>query len=264
MNTSCLSCARLIVLLLLTAFRSAPAETIYAEKSTSSPVVITGTVPDEATRAAFLARLQEIFGSGKVVDQLSVGRVSAPPGWSANVPNILTPQLKLIGKGQLAVDGTNVSIHGEVASENVRRAITNDFAKSLNASYVIRNSLRVTAAGQTLIDQVLANRVVEFEHGSALLTESGKLILDEIAGAIKKLDATKFEIIGHTDNIGTPARNTALSRSRADSVKTYLVSKGISPALIGTSGMGADQPVASNTTEEGRRKNRRIDFRVSQ
>ena len=123
--------------------------------------------------------------------------------------------------------------------------------------------MRVTAASQAVLDQALANRVIEFEQGSALLTESGKAILDEMAEALKKINTKKVEVIGHTDNVGAPARNIALSRSRADSVKTYLVAKGIASELIGTSGMGADQPVVPNITDEGRRRNRRIEFRLS-
>ncbi len=227
-------------------------------------VVISGAVPDEATKATVLARLQEIYGTGQIVDQISVGGVVAPPNWSSHIPKLMTQQLKSISKGQLVVDGTTVSLRGEVSSEELRKAIASDIATALNPTYVVKNGLRVTAASQAVLDQALANRVVEFEHGSALLTESGKLILSEMAEALKKLDVKKFEVIGHTDNVGAPASNIALSRFRADSVKTYLVAKGIQSELIGTSGMGSDQPIVPNTTENGRKRNRRIEFRVSQ
>jgi OOP family OmpA-OmpF porin len=225
-------------------------------------VVISGAVPDEATKAALLTKLQEVYGTGKIVDQITVGGVAAPPNWSAYVPRLLTPNLRSISKGQLVVEGTTVSMRGEVNSEAVRQSIASDFTGSLNPTYVIKNGLRVTAAGQALLDQTLANRVIEFEQGSALLTDSGKLILDEMASVLTKVNTKKVEVIGHTDNVGSPARNMALSRSRADSVKTYLVAKGLPSELVGTSGMGADQPIVPNTTEEGRRRNRRIEFRV--
>jgi OmpA-OmpF porin, OOP family len=248
-----------------------PAMTVAIDRTPTSQntvppsrVVISGVVPDEATKATLLARLQEIYGTGEIVDQISVGGVVTPPNWSSHILKLMTQQLKSISKGQLVVEGTTVSMRGEVSNEGIRKAIANDFAAALNPTYVVKNGLRVTAASQAVLDQALANRVVEFEHGSALLTESGKVILSEMTEALKKLDAKKFEVIGHTDNVGSPTRNIALSRSRADSVKTYLVTKGIPPELIGTSGMGSDQPVVSNTTEEGRKRNRRIEFRVSQ
>lgn len=227
-------------------------------------VVISGTVPDEATKAALLAKLRELYGSDKVVDQIGVGGVVAPPNWASHVPKLMTQNLKAISKGQLVVEGTTVALRGEVGSEAVRQSIASDIAGALNPTYVVKNGLRVSAATQAVLDQTLGNRVVEFERGSALLTDAGKAVLDEMAEALKKTNPKKVEVIGHTDNIGIQARNVALSRSRADSVKTYLVAKGIAPESIGTSGMGADQPVAPNATDDGRRRNRRIEFRVSQ
>ncbi|WP_232429461.1 OmpA family protein [Noviherbaspirillum autotrophicum] len=227
-------------------------------------IVISGAVPDEATKAALLGRLQELYGAGKVVDQISVGGVVAPSNWEVQVPRLMTQNLKSISKGQLVVEGTSVALRGEVGSEAVRQAIASDLAGALTPSYVVKNGLRISAATQAALDRVLGSRVIEFEAGSALITDSGKAILDEMADVLKKTNPQKVEVIGHTDNVGLGTRNLALSRARADSVKTYLVAKGIAPVSIATSGMGADQPVVPNTTEEGRRRNRRIEFRVSQ
>jgi len=71
---------------------------------------------------------------------------------------------------------------------------------------------------------------------------------------------TSFDIVGHTDNVGSPATNKKLSADRAESVKRYLVEKGIDESRISTRGAGDTQPVASNKTAEGRAKNRRIEF----
>ncbi|HJV82749.1 OmpA family protein [Noviherbaspirillum sp.] len=266
MNISLLSSITLSAIMMLHSAMAATGDASSPSQVSVPPgrVVISGTVPDEASKAALLARLQEIYGAGQVIDQIGVGGVVAPPNWSANASKLITQRLKSISKGKLVLEGTTVSIRGEVNSETLRKAIANDFAAALNPNYVVKNGLRVTADDQSLVDRALANRVVEFEPGSAMLTESGKEILNEMAEALKKLETKKIEIIGHTDNIGAPARNTSLSRSRAESVKTYLVAHGISSQALNTSGMGADQPIVSNTTEEGRRRNRRIEFRVSQ
>lgn len=227
-------------------------------------VVISGTVPDEATKAILLTKLQELYGTGQIVDQMSVGGVIAPPNWTASIPKLINQNLKSISKGQVAIDGTTVSMRGEVISEAVKQSIASDFAGTLNSAYTIKNGLRVTAASQTMLDQTLANRVIEFERGSALLTPSGKRILDDMTDALKKANAKKIDIIGHTDDIGSRSRNMALSTARADSVKIYLVAKGLPAELIATNGMGPDQPIMSNATDDGRRRNRRIEFRVSQ
>lgn len=227
-------------------------------------IVASGTVPDAAAKTNILARLQQVYGQNSVVDQISIGGVDAPPNWAANVSSLLTSQLKAVHQGQLVVEGTNIAIHGEVASDATRQTIGSNFAGVLNETYSVKNSLRVSAAGQQAIDQILGNRVVEFENASALLTASGKEILDELAEALKMISTKRIDIIGHTDNVGAAARNLALSRARADSVKIYLVAKGLTPEIMTVSGLGADQPLMDNTTEEGRRRNRRIEFRLSQ
>lgn len=227
-------------------------------------VVISGTVPDEATKAMLLTKLQEVYGTGQIIDQISVGGVIAPPNWAASIPKLINQNLKSISKGQVAIDGTTIAMRGEVASEAVKQSIASDFAGSLNSTYTIKNGLRVMASSQVALDQTLANRIIEFENGSALLTPSGKRVLDEMTETLKNVNAKKIDLIGHTDDKGSRPRNMALSLARADSVKIYLVAKGLAPELIATSGMGPDQPIMSNATEEGKKRNRRIEFRVSQ
>ena len=68
--------------------------------------------------------------------------------------------------------------------------------------------------------------------------------------------------VGHTDSIGSDKYNNRLSQRRADSVKAYLVSKGIEPNRIYTEGKGEKQPIADNKTREGRAKNRRVEIEV--
>ncbi len=243
-----------------------PAATAVAQQSPApaDPVVISGAVPDEATKAALLGRLKDVYGAANVVDQLTVGGVTMPPDWSSRVPRLVTTHLKAVSKGQLVVEGSNVTIRGEVASDSLRQAIAGEVAGILSNRFVVHDGLRVTAASQNMLDRALANRVIEFEPGSALLTEEGRITLDEIMGTLKSVNPKRIEVIGHTDNVGDPDRNMALSRARADSVKIYLVAHGMAPERIGTSGMGQDQPIMPNTTEEGRRRNRRIEFRISQ
>ena len=74
----------------------------------------------------------------------------------------------------------------------------------------------------------------------------------------------KMSIAGHTDNTGKPEKNQALSVSRAESVKKYLVSKGVNESRLTATGFGQDQPIADNTTTSGKAKNRRVEFKVSQ
>lgn len=226
-------------------------------------VLVSGTVPDEASKAAMLARVRELYGAERVVDQIAIGNVMLPPNWNAHVQKLINPNLKLISKGQLKVDGNNVSVRGEVANERQRQQIASDIAASLNPTYIVKNGLRVSAAEQNLLDDALAKRIVEFESGQAVIRPSGLQILDEMAAALLKVKGKKVEVIGHTDNTGLRESNLALSLARAEAVRTYLAMKAIDPAMITVSGQGPDRPVADNATADGRARNRRIEFRVA-
>jgi OmpA-OmpF porin, OOP family len=227
-------------------------------------VVITGTVPDDASKLSILTKLREVYGADKVIDQLSVGAVVMPPNWNTYVQKLIAPNLKLVRRGQLKVDGNVVSVRGEVGNEAQKQQIASDLASSLNPSYIVNNGLRISASDQGALDKTLANRVIEFESGSAFLTPRGKQILDEMAATLQTLKGQKVEVIGHTDDQGLRVSNVALSQARAEAVKTYFAAKGLDSSLITTSGVGPDRPVASNATGDGRARNRRIEFRLSQ
>jgi len=235
-----------------------------AQAQVPGQVVASGTVADEASKAAVLAKLREVYGADKVLDQITVGQVTTPANWSDYVQKLITPDLKQVSKGQLKVDGTTVSVRGEVANEAQRQRIASDFATRLNPTYTVTNGLRVSAADQGVLDRTLANRIVEFESGQAVLTPAGRIILDEMGAAMLKLKGQKVEIIGHTDNVGLRASNQNLSQARAEAVRNYLAGKGIPAETLVASGSGPDRPIASNDTVEGRARNRRIEFRMAQ
>jgi OOP family OmpA-OmpF porin len=241
------------------------AQNIAPPVATPNPgqVLVTGTVPDEASKASVLARLRELYGADKVVDQIAVGQVALPANWNSYVQKLINPNLKLITHGQLKIDGSAVTVNGEVANEAQRQQIASDIATNLNPTYTVSNGLRVSAGSdQGLLDNALGNRTVEFESGQTTLTPVGKNVLDGIAAAMMKIPGKKVEIIGHTDSAGLRASNLSLSQARADAVKFYLGGKGIDENLLSTSGQGPDRPIADNGTAEGRARNRRIEFRI--
>ncbi len=95
-----------------------------------------------------------------------------------------------------------------------------------------------------------------------LLPES----FDELNTVVKFLTdnaKVEIEVSGHTDNIGSDAYNMNLSQKRAEAVKTYLVSKGVTEKRITSKGYGKTKPIAENTTELGREQNRRVEFTIT-
>ncbi len=255
----------LIVMLCLAGLQQGAAKAqTQVQAQTDAPVLVTGTVADEATRAALLERLRGVYGAARVVDQLSVGTVSTPANWNTYVGRLIGPNLRLVKGGQLHIDGNSVSLRGDVASEEQRQKIAGDIAASLNPTYTVNNGLRVQVSQQVVLDTALADRIIEFESGKATLTPTGIAVLDGMTVALRKIKGVKVGVIGHTDNAGSRAGNLSLSQARAEAVKAYVVAQGIAADSIAVSGEGPDRPVADNRTPEGKARNRRIEFKVIQ
>jgi outer membrane protein OmpA-like peptidoglycan-associated protein len=100
---------------------------------------------------------------------------------------------------------------------------------------------------------------VQFETGKATLTPESFERLDSVVEYMTYKKSVRIEISGHTDNVGNPRSNKVLSEKRAKACRDYVVSKGIKGDRIKTIGYGAERPIASNDTEEGRQENRRIE-----
>lgn len=225
------------------------------------PVVVTGVVPDEATKAKLITRLRIMYGN-RVVDQLAVGNVIAPPNWTSNVEKILSDNLKDVSQGQMDVNGTTVNLRGQIKNEALRQGLVSQIASSLTSSYNVKDALTVMTSEQTHLNDTLAGRIIEFDSGSSNIRAASNGLLDEVVQRIAALGSKTVEVIGHTDNAGNPSNNLILSRARAEAVKAYLIQKGIAPERIITNGLGDAQPVADNETPEGRTRNRRIEFRI--
>jgi outer membrane protein OmpA-like peptidoglycan-associated protein/uncharacterized protein YidB (DUF937 family) len=106
-------------------------------------------------------------------------------------------------------------------------------------------------------------QVINFATGSTQVPADSYDFLNKAAVALKAAPAgTQIDIGGHTDNTGTPATNIQLSRQRAAAVRDYLVQQGVSAGMLTATGYGETKPIASNDTEEGRFRNRRIEFSV--
>ncbi len=103
---------------------------------------------------------------------------------------------------------------------------------------------------------------VYFNTGSAILKPESFTALNNLAEVLMLKSTMIIEISGHTDDVGDDDANLKLSQKRAESVKNYLVSKGISPLRIVPKGYGETQPIADNSTPEGKSKNRRTEVKI--
>lgn len=105
-------------------------------------------------------------------------------------------------------------------------------------------------------------QIINFATASANIPDANKAILDKAAALMKGASEVKLTVKGFTDSVGNAQSNKTLSQKRAQAVLDYLVKQGVNPAQLQSVGYGQEQPVADNTTAEGKFKNRRIEFEV--
>lgn len=122
--------------------------------------------------------------------------------------------------------------------------------------------MKVDRFGCAVEEQVVELYGVTFEFDSASLTEPARNALDKVASALKGQPAMEVEIAGHTDSVGPDEYNKGLSLARAESVRDYLVFRGIDAGRMTAVGYGETLPIADNLTPHGRDLNRRTEFRI--
>src|SRR5690606_35044373 len=110
--------------------------------------------------------------------------------------------------------------------------------------------------------KVVLNADTFFDFDKDTLKPEGRQVLDQVASQASTINLETLIATGHTDSVGSEAYNQGLSERRANSVKNYLVSKGVPADRIYTEGKGETSPVASNSTREGRAQNRRVEIEI--
>lgn len=153
---------------------------------------------------------------------------------------------------------------------NIQKVPTNFSIKALTHGsssdrFAIVKNVRLAKGGMPLYDRLLSEgrfvtNDIQFEYDKAILKPSSQKIIDQVATMLKAHPDIQLSIEGHTDSDGTETYNQELSQKRATAVKAALVKKGIAKERLRSKGMGESKPVANNATEEGKAKNRRVEF----
>jgi len=111
-----------------------------------------------------------------------------------------------------------------------------------------------------IVIKISENNAILFEYNKAKLRKDAYKALDKVVDILKRARYTRVLICGHTDNIGSEEFNLNLSKMRAKAVYNYFVKKGIEKSIMSIKGYGSSKPIASNKTEQGRAKNRRVEI----
>lgn len=119
----------------------------------------------------------------------------------------------------------------------------------------------VTSTGEGIL--VKFDSGILFGFGKADLTAAAKQNIDNLAASLNKYPNTDIMVIGHTDGIGGESVNNKLSLERASSVRTYATANGVDFSRLKINGKGKNEPIATNDTEDGRTKNRRVEIVIT-
>jgi outer membrane protein OmpA-like peptidoglycan-associated protein len=161
-------------------------------------------------------------------------------------------------------DGIKVDVSGLnfVTKEQVEEIVKRYIPKEVVKEVVVEKPVYRDAPKEVAAQENWALYGVNFETNKSNVLPEGYPILEHAVTVLKENSDIKVEIQGHTDNVGTDVYNQKLSERRAESVKDYLVKKGIDAGRISTVGFGETKPLGDNSTIDGKAKNRRIEFKV--
>ncbi len=185
-----------------------------------------------------------------------------------------TPNASMVIQGdQIVVNSPDAAALEALVSDlqAVAPSMTVSAEAPLNLQDEIEDSL--AAAGAALdklgdtpdpsdVARALSLQVVNFELDKAFIPDANKRFLDRAVDIITNVPNMALMIIGHTDSQASDAYNLELSRARAESMREYLIAQGVDANKLKVKGMGESEPIADNETEQGRFRNRRIEFVV--
>lgn len=242
----------------------------------SGSATVSGEVSSETTRSAIVTKLQERFPAGVTADDLVV--LEGAPGesdWLSRILRLVDIGADSLSTGEIFVNpgAQLVQVTGEFetrqeradARDEIEQVVAEtpfDFTSALSIPEAPAFTPQQVVELQQNLDDLIADKVVEFELNSDVLTPIGKALLDEILDALVQFPNVPIEIGGHTDSQGDDAANLDLSERRARAALDYLVAHGQDPERFVVHGYGETMPVASNDTAEGRARNRRIEFKA--
>ena len=236
-------------------------------------LVLRGSLPNERSKAMMLEQAQTLAAKTRmrVVDQLTVETQVKAAAWVDMVPQLL-PVLGLMAeRGSIIIDGRSLLVNGQVAGHREKAEILQALAPVIRAGLRIEDRVVVasTAASssaavplsalQLLLNQVLTKSSIEFEPKSAIITTKGQLVLDQIITLLRRAPDMPIEIAGHTDTGGEAEYNLRLSRRRAEAVKQYLTSHGLTNPFTAI-GYGSTRPLSQGRLQSGRSQNERIEL----
>ncbi len=248
----------------------------------SGKVVLSGSLPDEDTRAKILGQTVRVFGKNNVVDRLRVDSTLAKEPWMPSAPMILKAVGRDVENARMEIETNVLRISGRVKSEQAKNKVLRGL-KGVSRGLEIQDGLlvgpgkaaaapptpaetiahrRVPGGDVDALEGRLKGKIAHFEFNRTSITAQGAKVLDEVAAVLNGTPGSPVEIAGHTCSMGPPDYNLILGKHRAEAARKYLIAKGVRAERLMTVSYGETRPIADNATRTGRQMNRRTEFHV--
>jgi outer membrane protein OmpA-like peptidoglycan-associated protein len=205
-----------------------------------------------------LAREAVIAGEDARRSAMIASAESAAQAEQQAAANAATDAANDVARVAATKAATAASVATEAATDVERQrsavAARDDLRNRLNAALPTRDS-----------DRGLVSEIggVQFVTGSAETNASGRESLARFSGIVASYPGLRFNVEGHTDNVGSAATNSELSLRRATTVRDYLIGQGVAASSIDVAGLGLTMPIGDNSTADGRARNRRVEIVIS-
>ncbi len=237
--------------------------------------IVSGSVSNTEKVAFVNQTLSSTFTNGVDIAGLSaLEGLEDETTWLGTTLSLVQRFADALSAGRVVVDPSAklLTVVGETEDKALRDEL-NDLATETGAGFgfAVTTGVRLLVLEtpptdkeveelQVNLDDLIEGKIVEFEVKSYALTSEGEALLDEISAALESVPNVRVRISGHTDSQGSHEDNQVLSELRARTVLEYLVAKGADQGRFEIVGLGESEPIADNTTAEGRARNRRIEF----
>ena len=232
-------------------------------------LTLRGSLPSETNKAAILQRARELYGEtpGRVIDELAVDPNVGPATWAGTVSTVLPVLGHMTEHGSIIVDGHSIVLSGLVDSDRAKATVLREIAPLTQTGLELEDHIltaQVPSSSSSLqkrLNEILSHASIEFESNTTTIPSPGRATLDQLIAILRRAPHTAIEIGGHTDKYGEPDCNLQLSRRRAEAVRDYFISHGLTNQFTAV-GFGASRPLSGAETQAGFQHNRRIELRV--
>ena len=222
---------------------------------------VRGHILDPSSRQYINDRIIAVYGKDNVVSQWDFNE-GQPLAWETVSSGVIAT-LKILKQGKVVFNNQTIHITGTTDSTELKKQLEDKIRPYFQQGYRIQSTIEVITPAiscQEKFKTLLEKDSILFANGSAVIDKSSNGLLGRLKIVMDECERFGVIIGGHTDSMSDEKPNQILSLSRAKAVANYLIKQGVNAGRIKTIGYGESQPIADNETQEGRAKNRRIEF----